>query len=85
MGNFHLASFTPQPADDRLAKTMSGYWVNFAATGDPNGEDLPVWPNYNFHTKRHMELGDTIRPGSYLRMRECDFFEAYFTAQRAQP
>ena len=25
---------------------MIGYWTNFAATGDPNGESLPHWPPY---------------------------------------
>ena len=64
---------------------MSGSWVNFAKTGDPNGEGLTVWPNYNFHTKRYMELGDTIQPGSHLLQKECDFFEEYFAAQRAKP
>jgi len=84
MGNFHLASFTPEAEDELLAETMSGYWVNFAKTGDPNGEGLPVWPNYNFHTRRYLELGDVIQPGSYLLQKECDFFESYFAAERAK-
>ncbi len=84
IGNFHLASFAPQPEDELLAETISSYWVNFAKTGDPNGEGLPVWPNYNFHTRRYMELGDTIQPGGNLRMRECDFFERYFANQRTE-
>ncbi|MCW8985096.1 MAG: carboxylesterase family protein, partial [Thermoanaerobaculales bacterium] len=63
IGNFHLASFTPEPEDERLAETMSGYWVNFAATGDPNGEGLPEWPAYNLEEEPYMEFGDTIGPG----------------------
>jgi para-nitrobenzyl esterase len=31
-------------ADTAMAKTVNGYWVNFAKTGDPNGKGLPRWP-----------------------------------------
>ncbi|HET6526313.1 carboxylesterase/lipase family protein [Sphingopyxis sp.] len=29
--------------DAAIASTMHRYWVNFARSGDPNGEDLPTW------------------------------------------
>jgi para-nitrobenzyl esterase len=82
-GNFHLASFVPQAEDERLAETMSSYWVNFATTGDPNGPGLPQWPAYDLESEAFMELGDTIQSGSHLLEKECDFFERYNSAERA--
>ncbi|WP_353137503.1 carboxylesterase family protein [Pseudopedobacter sp.] len=35
-----------QPADHELAELMSSYWANFAKTGNPNSEGLPLWPVY---------------------------------------
>ena len=84
-GNFHLASFSPQMEDDRLAETMLGYWVNFAAHGDPNGVGLPEWPAYDLESRAFMELGDTIRPGTRLLEKENVFFERYYAAERAKP
>ena len=36
-----------QVGDHKLADMMSSYWVNFIATGDPNGKGLPQWQAYN--------------------------------------
>ena len=40
------------PSDWKLQDRMQGYWTNFAASGDPNGADLPAWPTANEKQRR---------------------------------
>ena len=44
--------------DRELSRQMLGYWKNFAANGNPNGNDLPVWEQ-NLSSDRVMCFGDT--------------------------
>jgi para-nitrobenzyl esterase len=46
-----------EPVDQKLAKVMSSYWVNFITKGDPNGKDLPLWATYTTKDKQVMMLG----------------------------
>ena len=39
---------------DRLART----WVNFAATGGPEGKGLPAWPAYDGGNASVMRIGN---------------------------
>jgi para-nitrobenzyl esterase len=59
-----------------LAKAMSGAWVRFAATGDPN------WPAYTAAADQYMEFGDTIKAGSDLHKKEIDALTAFYEALR---
>jgi para-nitrobenzyl esterase len=38
---------TLSPEDLAVARLVQRYWVNFARTGDPNGEGLPTWPRHD--------------------------------------
>ncbi len=43
----------------RISNAMIGYWTRFAASGDPNGPGLPVWPTYQPEGQMVMKFGAT--------------------------
>jgi para-nitrobenzyl esterase len=48
--------------DHQIADTLSSYWANFAATGNPNGKGLPAWPAATNDAPQTMEVGNGFRP-----------------------
>ena len=72
--------------DDReLADRVSSAWIRFAATGDPNGGDLPLWTSYDAASQYYLDLGDRVEPRRELLKAQCDFFDKYYAAKRAKP
>ena len=64
--------------DHQLADTLSSYWVNFAANGNPNGKGLPVWPAFNEKENQRLVLGDKIEPGQALTKDQLALFQQYY-------
>jgi para-nitrobenzyl esterase len=56
---------------------MQRYWINFAATGDPNSEELPAWPEFERPDPLVMELGDSVEPIPAIEPEMCAAFERW--------
>jgi para-nitrobenzyl esterase len=71
----HTWKRTWQQTDYDLEKNISDYWVNFAKTGNPNGQGLPEWKSYDKQSGNIMELGDKVVLRPALFKKEFDFLE----------
>ena len=80
--NLHVEKDRPwTDADRRLADTMSSYWANFAATGDPNGSGLPSWPSYDGRGGATvMILGERTAAGPAPNQAGLDLYDRIFSA-----
>ena len=84
-GNGVLANPRPEftGADRAIAATVSGYWANFAATGDPNGPGLPHWPAFAPGSEAVMEIGDAFAPIPIAEPARFEFWQRFFRTQPA--
>ena len=67
--------------DHKLSDTVSSYWVNFAANGDPNGKNLPKWSPFDDKKNTRMVLGDVVETGPGLTSAQTEFFQAWYDRQ----
>ena len=61
---------------------LASYWVNFAATGDPNGEELPEWPAFDANADEVLEIGDTIQVRAGVRKVRLDLVDKHYAVLR---
>ena len=62
--------------DYEFGKNLSAYLVNFAKTGNPNGENLPYWEKVG-NKLEFMDLADTIKKVSFSKEKE-EFWTKYY-------
>jgi para-nitrobenzyl esterase len=72
--------------DLKLSDMMGTYWTNFAKYGDPNGDDLPVWPEFTEENPSVMYLKNTPeqgpKAGPVPNLDKLELMEEYFKYRR---
>ncbi|EGW00046.1 Carboxylesterase 7 [Cricetulus griseus] len=59
--------------EESLSRKMMKYWANFARSGNPNGDRLPLWPVYD-QDERYLMLDLNISMGQRLKDRRVEFW-----------
>jgi para-nitrobenzyl esterase len=67
-----------EPADRQLSETMSSYWINFINSGNPNGANLPTWPQISFNTDQTLYIDVITEPKTVLPSNKMRFFQDFF-------
>jgi para-nitrobenzyl esterase len=65
-------------SDRSLSAQIMDAWVRFAATGDPNGRNLPHWSRYDAASDQYLQFGDSIVAKTGYRSEHLDFLQDYF-------
>jgi para-nitrobenzyl esterase len=63
--------------DHKVGDMMSTYWTNFTRSGNPNGMNLPKWPEWTESKIEFMELGNIFTPISLSR-EKVNFWKAFY-------
>lgn len=67
----------PDANDERVVDFVQGYWLNFARTGNPNGEGLPTWPATNLASDVLIEIESEVTIRETHRNQQLDTVDKF--------
>ncbi|XP_009879681.1 PREDICTED: fatty acyl-CoA hydrolase precursor, medium chain-like [Charadrius vociferus] len=71
-GKPFLAGYATEE-EHKLSRTVMRYWTNFARNGNPNGEGLVHWPQYDLDEK-YLEIDLVQKATKKLKERKMEFW-----------
>ncbi len=74
----------PSEEDLKLSDMISTCWVNFAKTGDPNGQGLPEWPAFSENDQKVMVFDAAPGARPVPNMERLKVIDSYFTLLRGK-
>ena len=82
-----IALMAGNPREEQFADQVSQYWVNFARTGNPNGEGLPYWHGVQELGPNQTMVLDADGSGAsaWLGAAKTALFQAQFNSRVVDP
>ena len=79
--NLHMSNRPWEKPDIQLAETMSSYWANFAANGDPNGPNVPKWDACSPKNLKAMILAEKTEIKELPQRDGLSFLEQFYISR----
>jgi enterochelin esterase-like enzyme len=73
----------PSASDLVISDAMSTYWTNFAKYGNPNGNGMPKWPEFDDQHPELMYFSGTAHVGDLPNPEGLHALDAYFAWRRS--
>lgn len=81
-GNVFREPGTFKESDRELSDMMVKYFTNFAKTGNPNGDGLPLWEDFSVDESRVLGFGDTVEMMENPYLKVYEIIDRYQAEQR---